>query len=352
MEERILSNKRRIAVGTALYIVMVAGANALFIELFYFRSRYGTGDAASWLAILLLLLLDLAFIVFATQSGMRTVIWASRATPIYPRGFDEVKDTLNDISISSGIPPPELMFIDEDACNAFSLKRRSRSVIFFSHGLIKTLDREELRAVMAHEFAHICNWDANFNAFVTSMWGFNLLVKSAQKPGKIDEKSSPPSARLMRKALFFFLALVFMMVLLTMASVLISSNDPGLSSNGLLRISDLLSSLLPLILYNVLLIVAFGTVMKKLIDPDRDFLADEMAVKWTMYPEALASALRKTEHGCTLKGISFIQGVCFAPPPRPTGSRRISLQLTVEDRVRNLERALHAGIDPSRGPVA
>jgi len=56
--------------------------------------------------------------------------------------------------------------VDEDFRNAISLKGRRGTAIIVTRGLLDDLDDDELRAVMAHEMAHLYNEDARLNTFI------------------------------------------------------------------------------------------------------------------------------------------------------------------------------------------
>jgi len=61
-----------------------------------------------------------------------------------------------EVSISSACPPPEVYVLrNESSINAFvvGVKETSRALVV-SQGALDAFDREELQAVVAHEFGH------------------------------------------------------------------------------------------------------------------------------------------------------------------------------------------------------
>ncbi len=66
-------------------------------------------------------------------------------------------NVVREISISSGIPMPDVVVVPMYSANAFTLVRRGKPVVGVTEGLLALLSREELQAVIAHEIAHIVN---------------------------------------------------------------------------------------------------------------------------------------------------------------------------------------------------
>lgn len=75
-----------------------------------------------------------------------------------------LSEILEEMSIASGIPPPELFLIDEKGINACSLGwSRHQAVIGLTRGAACRLSRDELQAVIAHEFSHLLHGDVRLN---------------------------------------------------------------------------------------------------------------------------------------------------------------------------------------------
>ncbi|MDR1032410.1 MAG: M48 family metallopeptidase [Candidatus Nomurabacteria bacterium] len=71
------------------------------------------------------------------------------------------------ISISTGLPMPEVYLIDDLAPNAFATGRDPKhAVIAATTGLVDTMDDNELMAVMAHEMSHVQNYDIRVSMIV------------------------------------------------------------------------------------------------------------------------------------------------------------------------------------------
>ncbi len=65
-----------------------------------------------------------------------------------------------EMALASGLPMPRIYVMDDPSPNAFATGRGPRhAAIVVTEGLLETLNREELQAVVAHEMGHIRNLD-------------------------------------------------------------------------------------------------------------------------------------------------------------------------------------------------
>ncbi len=72
---------------------------------------------------------------------------------------------VDELSIASGLPAPPLYVLNrEQGINAFAAGASpSQAVIVVTQGALEQLSRDELQAVIAHEFSHILNGDIRLN---------------------------------------------------------------------------------------------------------------------------------------------------------------------------------------------
>ncbi len=70
-----------------------------------------------------------------------------------------VQGEVQNLSAVLGIKAPEIMLVDSGEPNAFAPFSLFGSKIVISVGLLETLSREELRAVLAHELSHVSHRD-------------------------------------------------------------------------------------------------------------------------------------------------------------------------------------------------
>src|SRR5260370_18475911 len=108
---------------------------------------YATGAAALWIVIA----------YFFHQSIVDAVTGGEDVTrQQQPRLYN----LLENLCISRGIPMPKLKMMESPALNAFAtgLNRRQYAVTVTT-GLLKTLNDQEIEAVLGHELTHIRNGD-------------------------------------------------------------------------------------------------------------------------------------------------------------------------------------------------
>ena len=91
--------------------------------------------------------------------------------------YPELNKLVFDLCSTAQVPKPAVYLIEEDTPNAFATGRNpDNAAIAITRGLLKILDKSELKGVLAHELAHIINRDilistisAVFAAAITSI---------------------------------------------------------------------------------------------------------------------------------------------------------------------------------------
>lgn len=164
--------------------------------------------------------------------------------------LDKLNNIVYEMQIASGLEhTPKVYVLDTDVANAFACGLNSKnSSIYVTRGLLKKLNRSELQGVIAHEIAHIKNKDTTF------LLNCGIIVTLIAIVANALGRSTRSSSR--------------------------SSKKGG----GAL----ILISLIAIILAPVV-----SQLFYFFISREREFLADACAVKYTRFPEALASALKK-----------------------------------------------------------
>lgn len=160
---------------------------------------------------------------------------------------------VEEMSIASGVPMPEVFVYKDGAINAFAIGLNPKdAAVGVTQGCLDLLSRDELQAVMGHEFSHILNGDMKLNARIHSCIHGMMSLSSI---GRLLLRGGRGTSR--------------------------SRNRGGAAGIGLA----------------FLIIGWLGTIVGKLIQAamsrQREYLADASAVQFTRNPSALASALQK-----------------------------------------------------------
>jgi heat shock protein HtpX len=121
----------------------------------------------------------LLFTYLAYRSGPSLALRAARARPVTRTEAPELHNLLDEVCVSAGIAgtKPKLYLVDDPAPNAFATGLKLEdSHIAVTTGLVERLPRYELRAVMAHEVAHIVNDDIRAVTIAVATAGLVALL--------------------------------------------------------------------------------------------------------------------------------------------------------------------------------
>ncbi len=105
------------------------------------------------------------------------VLAVSKARPATREEFFDFYTVAENLSMSLQIPVPKLYVIDDTAMNAFATGRDPKhSAVVATTGLLTRLDRGEIEGVVAHELAHVTNYDILLMSIVSILVGFIALL--------------------------------------------------------------------------------------------------------------------------------------------------------------------------------
>ncbi|SDJ65010.1 M48 family metallopeptidase [Microbulbifer yueqingensis] len=86
-------------------------------------------------------------------------------------------NVVEEMSIASGTPVPDVYVIEDPAINAFAAGQSpADAVIGLTRGCIERLSRDELQGVVAHEFSHIFNGDMRLNLRIVGLLHGILII--------------------------------------------------------------------------------------------------------------------------------------------------------------------------------
>jgi len=244
--DRIAANKRN--------SLLLIAAFLAFIAVFGYVIGYAwIGDPVSALFGLVL-----AFVVgtiaglVSYYAGDRMVLAASRAREVTHDEAPVLFNVVEEMTIAGGLSMPKVYIIEDSAPNAFATGRDpEHATVAVTSGLLEKLNRDELQGVIAHEIAHVGNFDIRYAMLVGILVGTTVLISD------------------------FFLR--------------------GLWFGGRRREGGGQAQVIMIIVAVVLAVLApiFARLLQLSISRQREYLADATAVKFTRNPKGLADALQK-----------------------------------------------------------
>ncbi len=91
--------------------------------------------------------------------------------------YRQLQNVVEEMAIAGGVPAPRAYVIPDEDPNAFATgPDPAHASIAVTEGLLRTLNREELQGVVAHEMAHIRNLDIRLMMVVAALVGAILLL--------------------------------------------------------------------------------------------------------------------------------------------------------------------------------
>jgi heat shock protein HtpX len=198
--------------------------------------------------------------LWSLQSGAAAVLSSSEARPV-PQDdpkYQQLRNIVDEMSIASGMPRPQVYVVPDPDPNAFATgKDPQHAAIAVTEGLLSHLNRNELQGVIAHEMSHIRNYDIRMMTVVAALIGAVMLIsefglRSMRYGGGGKKRSS----------------------------------DRGGGAGPII-----------LVLWIVAMILAplISRILAMAVSRQREYLADASGAELTRNPQALASALEKID---------------------------------------------------------
>lgn len=299
--QQIAANKRKtilIILGFGLFACLLAFALTAFFD-------WSPGVTA----LVLVGMAALMAIQYSAASSM--VLGISGAQPARREEYPFVYHSVEGLAIAAGIPTPKCYIIPSAAPNAFATGRNPKEgVIALTTGLIEKLNNEEIEGVIAHEIAHIQNYDIRLATIAVAFVGIVAVISEFASRslwfGGFRSRSRSERKR-----------------------------DSGFS--GFLALLSLVF---------IILAPIFSRLLQLTLSRRREYTADTTAVWLTRNPLGLAKALRKIagDPNPLHQATQSTAALYIVNPLTRVGritSRAFSTHPPVEERIRILEQFAH-----------
>ncbi len=242
MYEDIRKNKIKTGVVIGIFLTMIT------LIVYYICYAFGYSE----FALIIALVFSIISTVLTYYNCDKVVLASVRAREASEEEYAQLNHILDGLIVASGMETrPKLYVVDSAQPNAFATGRDpEHSIICVTRGLLDKLDYYELEGVIAHELAHIKNYDIRLSAVISVMVGFvvmlsDMFVRSSFRHSRDDDNDRG-------NAIIMIIGLIFLII------------------------SPLVSQLIQLA-----------------VSRRREYLADATAVGFTRNPDGLITALLK-----------------------------------------------------------
>ncbi|WP_010631806.1 zinc metalloprotease HtpX [Sporolactobacillus vineae] len=166
--QQIQQNKRKTFVLLVFFCLLVL---AIGWAVGYFAG----GDSLMGIVITAIVLCFYVPVTFASAKAQ--VLGMAGAHEIQKKDNPMLFNVVEELSVAANVPMPKVYIVDDPSPNAFATGMKpDSSVIAFTSGLLKRLNREEIAGVAAHEFSHIRNYDIRLMTLCIALVGVIIVI--------------------------------------------------------------------------------------------------------------------------------------------------------------------------------
>jgi len=283
---------------------LLAGFMVLLLGTIGYLVALAFDPGAAWTFIVIAAVLAIGQSLAAYWFSDRLALAVSGARPANKDEHRYLVNVTEAVAIGAGVPMPKIFVIDNPAPNAFATGRDPQhGAIAVTTGLMSILDRQELEGVIAHEMAHVKNYDIRFASMLAATVGAivllrDVILRGLRFGGRSRRSSSSGGGRGQA------IAMVLLIVLLILAPIL-------------------------------------ATLVRLAVSRRREYLADATGAYITRNPDGLASALAKLRdyRGAPMKVSEGVQHMYFTNPVAKLNALSwLATHPPIDDRISRLRR--------------
>jgi heat shock protein HtpX len=202
--------------------------------------------------------------IWSWFGGSAAILRMTGSREIVKSDDPQLFNVVEELSIAAGIPMPRVYLIDDPAMNAFATGRDPKNgVVAITTGLRKSLSRDELAGVIAHEISHIRHYDIRLGMLMATLAGIIIFMSDAGTRVAFYSAMFGGGGRSSR------------------------GGSGGGGANPLAIVIVVLAIIFAILAPVCAMVVRFA------MSRQREFLADAGAVELTRYPDGLIGALKK-----------------------------------------------------------
>ena len=183
----------------------------------------------------------------------KIVLAMYRGRELSPQEDPELHQTVHELATQAGLPMPKIYVVPNQTPNAFATGRNPhKAVVAVTEGILKVLNPNELRGVLAHELSHVKNRDILIGSIAATLAGVIMMLASMAR----------------------------------WAAIFGGFGSQDEDSGG---------GIISLLLVSILAPLA-AVIIQMAISRSREFLADATGARISKDPEGLAQALEKLSY--------------------------------------------------------
>ncbi len=235
------SNIRKSWFLLTIFLVVIIGLGWIFAQAY-------NSPGILYIAIIVSLVMN----IFSYWLSDKIALAASGAKAVTREQEIALYRTVENLSITAGLPMPRLYVIESSQINAFATGRDAEhAAVAVTRGALTKLENEELEGVIAHELSHIGNRDILISSIVVVLAGAIAIMSD---------------------------------IFLRMSRWGLRGSDDNNRGNLIMLIAGIALAILAPIA---------ATIIQLAISRQREYLADTSGALLTRYPDGLANALEK-----------------------------------------------------------
>ena len=285
MYKQIAANKRNTVLIMMFFVILISAIGGIFAWVY-----------KDWWIELYIFVIAIIYAVFQYFCASSIAVAMTGAKIADKKKYPILYKTVENVSLTAGLPMPKVYVIDDPAPNAFATGRDpNHAVVAVTSGLLDIMEKNELEGVIGHEISHIKNYDIR-----VSMITFGLVC------------------------------LVGFISDLGLRMLYHSDNDDRSPVGAVIMV--VVAIFAPLA----------ASLAQLAVSREREYLADASSVGLTRYPEGMISALKKLdEHSRPMRRQNAATEALYINNPLRKNSftNLFSTHPPIEKRIERLENA-------------
>ncbi|MDD5133324.1 MAG: M48 family metallopeptidase [Candidatus Nanoarchaeia archaeon] len=254
------------------------------------------GQGSIFIVMIFSIIISLSYILISYYNSDKIALASVNAKEAPREQFRQFYNSVEGLTLASGLPMPKLYVMQNEQINAFATGRDpAHAVICVTTGALNKLNKQELEGVLAHELSHVANYDIRFMTLTAVLVGMIAII-----------------SQMFLRSLWFN-----------------SSNSDNKNNNAIFLIIGILLAILA---------PTFVQLTQLAISRKREYSADASAVKFTRSPTGLIGALEKIKGDKPMKTNKVVSSLFISDPLKKNLDNLMSTHPPLEKRIQILSK--------------